>query len=142
MDFYDSLILNNHARGMSVAKSSESTTKQHRVAQKSRELDSFVVATTQAHYCQMEPPTDPQEKRSSYWIRGPSTRRHSYFYPSDDRAGMALMLLIGILGLVALGFGIKNILGSPEGRMRDVILCGIGLIAAVIGLYQAYRLRP
>jgi hypothetical protein len=89
----------------------------------------------------MKAPIEPQEKRSSYWIRGPNTRLHSYFYPSDDRAGMVLMLLIGILGLVALGFGIKNILGSPEVEMRDVILSGIGLISGVIGLYQAYRLR-
>jgi hypothetical protein len=54
---------------------------------------------------------------------------------------MVLMLLIGILGLIALGFGIKNILGLPEVKMNDVILSGTGLIAAVIGLYQAYRLR-
>lgn len=89
----------------------------------------------------MEHPTDPQEKRSSYWTRGPKTRRHIYFYPSDNRAGFALMLLICILGLIALGFGVKNILGSPEVDSRDVILAGIGVIAAAIGLYQAYRLR-
>lgn len=89
----------------------------------------------------MEPPTDPHEKRSSYWIRGPKTRWHAYFYPSDNRAGFALMLFIGILGLIALGFGIKNILGSPDVQRPDVILSGIGLIAAVVGLYQAYRLR-
>jgi len=89
----------------------------------------------------MEHPTDPHEKRSSYWMRGPRTRRHIYFYPSDDRAGFALMLFIGILGLIALGLGIKNILGSPELQLRDVILTGIGLIAAAIGLYQANRLR-
>jgi hypothetical protein len=51
------------------------------------------------------------------------------------------MLFIGILGLIALGFGIKNILGSPEVQRRDVILTGIGSIAAAIGLYQANRLR-
>jgi hypothetical protein len=51
------------------------------------------------------------------------------------------MLLICILGLIALGFGVKNILGSPEVDSRDVILAGIGVIAAAIGLYQAYRLR-
>jgi hypothetical protein len=89
----------------------------------------------------MEHPTDPHEKRSSYWVRGPKTSRHSYFYPSDDRAGLALMLIIGILGLIAFGFGIKNILGSPEVPRRDVILTGIGLITAAIGLYQANRLR-
>jgi hypothetical protein len=38
----------------------------------------------------MERPTDFQDKRTSYWIRGPRTRRHIYFYPSDDRAGFAL----------------------------------------------------
>jgi hypothetical protein len=89
----------------------------------------------------MEHPTDPQEKRS-YWIRGPSTKRHTYFYPSDDRAGFALMLFIGILGLIALCFGIKNILTSPVVQRRDEILSGIGLIAAAVGLYQAYQLRP
>jgi hypothetical protein len=89
----------------------------------------------------MKHPTDPHEKRSSYWIRGPRTRRHIYFYPSDDRAGFALMLFIGILGLIALGLGIKNIIGSPEVQRRDVILIGIGFIAAEIGLHQANRLR-
>jgi hypothetical protein len=89
----------------------------------------------------MEHPTDPQEKRSSFWIRGPRTRRHIYFYPSDDRAGFALMLFIGILGLIALGLGIKNIVRSPEVQWRDVILTGIGLLAATLGLYQANRLR-
>lgn len=51
------------------------------------------------------------------------------------------MLFICILGMIALIFGIKNILGSPEVQGRDVILSGIGFIAAAIGLYQAYRLR-
>jgi hypothetical protein len=51
------------------------------------------------------------------------------------------MLIIGMLGLIAFGFGIKNILGSPEVQRRDVILTGIGLITAAIGLYQANRLR-
>jgi hypothetical protein len=51
------------------------------------------------------------------------------------------MLFIGILGLITLGLGIKNILGSPDLQLRDVILTGIGLIAAAIGLYQANGLR-
>jgi hypothetical protein len=89
----------------------------------------------------MNCPIDPDDKRSSFWIRGPRTRRHIYFYASDDRAGFALMLFIGVLGLIALGLGIKSILGSPEIQRRDVILAGIGLIAAAIGLYQANRLR-
>jgi hypothetical protein len=89
----------------------------------------------------MDHPTDPHDRRSSYWTRGPRTRRHSYFYPSDDRAGFALMLFIGILGLIALGLGVMNIIGSPEVQRRDVILTGIGLLAAAIGLYQANRLR-
>jgi hypothetical protein len=89
----------------------------------------------------MDLPTDPHDKRPSYWIRGPRTQRHLYFFPSDDRAGFALMLFIGILGLIALGLGVKNILGSQEIQRRDVILTGIGLIAAAIGLYQANRLR-
>jgi hypothetical protein len=89
----------------------------------------------------MENPADPDDKRSAYWIRGPSTRRHTYFYPSDDRAGFALMLFIGILGLIALGLGVKNILGHPQLQPRDVILTGVGLMAAATGLYQANRLR-
>jgi hypothetical protein len=89
----------------------------------------------------MNLPNDPHDKRPSYWIRGARTRRHIYFFPSDDRAGFALMLFIGILGLIALGLGVKNILGSPEIQRRDVILTGIGLVAAAIGLYQANRLR-
>jgi hypothetical protein len=52
------------------------------------------------------------------------------------------MLLIGILGLIALGFGIKNILSSPAVQRRDEILTGIGLAATAVGMYQAYRLRP
>jgi hypothetical protein len=79
----------------------------------------------------MERPTDPRDKASSYWIRGPRTRRHLYFYPSDNRAGFTLMLLIGVL----------HILGSAEVRREDVILAGIGIVAASMGLYQAYRLR-
>ena len=51
------------------------------------------------------------------------------------------MSFIGILGLIALGFGIKNILTSPEIQRRDGILVGVGLISAAIGLYQANRLR-
>jgi hypothetical protein len=89
----------------------------------------------------MNDPIDRQDKRSSYWIRGPRTRRHIYFFASDDRAGFALMLLIGILGLIALSVGIKNILSSPEIHRRDLILSGVGLIAAAISLYQANRLR-
>ena len=89
----------------------------------------------------MKQPTDPQETRPSYWVRGPKTRRHTYFYPSDDRAGFALMLLIAILGLVALGVGARNILVSPQPQPRDLILAGLGLIVAATGLYQANRLR-
>ena len=89
----------------------------------------------------MDLPNEPHDKRRPYWIRGPRTRRYIYFFPSDDRAGFALMLFVGLLGLTALGLGVKNILGSPEIQRRDVILTGIGLIAAAIGLYQASRLR-
>jgi hypothetical protein len=89
----------------------------------------------------MERPTDPRDKPSSYWIRGPRTRRHIYFYPSDNRAGFALMLLIGVLGLIALGIGMMHILGSSQVQRDDVILAGIGILAASIGLFQAYRMR-
>jgi NhaP-type Na+/H+ or K+/H+ antiporter len=51
------------------------------------------------------------------------------------------MLFVGILGLIALGFGIRNVLGSQELQLRDVILTGIGLLTAAIGLSQANRLR-
>jgi hypothetical protein len=36
LDFWKSLIFNNHARGMSVAESPQSTTKHDRITQKSR----------------------------------------------------------------------------------------------------------
>ena len=90
---------------------------------------------------EMERPTDPRDKATSYWIRGPRTRRHIYFYPSDNRAGFALMLLIGVLGLIALGIGMAHILGSAKVQRDDLILAGIGIVAASVGLYQAYRLR-
>ena len=51
------------------------------------------------------------------------------------------MLLIGVLGLIALGIGMMHILGSTKVQRDDVILAGIGFIAASIGLYQANRLR-
>ena len=89
----------------------------------------------------MERPTDPRDKASSYWNRGPRTRRHIYFYPSDNRAGFTLMLLIGVLGLIAVGMGMMHILGSSKVQRGDVILAGIGFVAASIGLYQANRLR-
>ena len=89
----------------------------------------------------MERPTDPRDKHSSYWIRGPRTRRHIYFFPSDNRAGFTLMLLIGVLGLIALGIGMMHILGSSKVQRDDVILAGIGIVAASMGLYQAIRLR-
>jgi hypothetical protein len=89
----------------------------------------------------MERPTDPRDKASSYWIRGPRTRRHIYFFPSDNRAGFTLMLLIGVLGLIVLGIGLMHILGSTKIQRDDVILAGIGIVGASIGLYQANRLR-
>jgi len=84
------------------------------------------VAELSRYIDDMERPTDPRDKASSYWIRGPRTRRHFYFYPSDNRAGFALMLLIGILGLIALGFGMMRIVGSSkvqrdDGRVQLVI---------------------
>jgi hypothetical protein len=51
------------------------------------------------------------------------------------------MLLIGVLGLIALGIGVMHILGSPKVQRDDVILAAIGIVAASIGLYQANRLR-
>ena len=51
------------------------------------------------------------------------------------------MLLIGVLGLIALGIGLVHILGPSKVQRDDVILAGIGIVAASIGLYQAYRLR-
>jgi len=89
----------------------------------------------------MERPTDPRDKASSYWTRGPRTRRHFYFYPSDNLPSFALMLLIGVLGLIALGIGLMHILGSTKVLYEDGILAGIGIVAASIGLYQANRLR-
>ena len=52
------------------------------------------------------------------------------------------MLLIGVLGLIALGIGMMHILGASRVQRDDVILAGIGIVAASIGLYQANRLRP
>jgi len=89
----------------------------------------------------MELPPDPRDRSSSYWIRGPRTRRHIYFYPADNRAGFALMLLIGLLGLIALGIGTMRIFSSSSVQREDVILTGIGIVVASIGLYQANRLR-
>jgi hypothetical protein len=51
------------------------------------------------------------------------------------------MLLVGVLGLIALGIGMMHILGSSKAQRDDVILAGIGIVAASIGLYQANRLR-
>jgi hypothetical protein len=51
------------------------------------------------------------------------------------------MLLIGMLGLIALGFGMMHIFDSSKVQRDDVILAGIGFIAASVGLYQANRLR-
>jgi len=51
------------------------------------------------------------------------------------------MLFIGVLGLMGLGIGMVHILGSSKVQRDDVILAGIGIVAASIGLYQAYRLR-
>jgi hypothetical protein len=93
------------------------------------------------YICDMKRLTDPRDKPSSYWLRGPQTRRHVYFYPSDNRAGFTLMLLIGVLGLIALGIGMMHILASSAVERNDVIPAGIGIVAASIGLYQANRLR-
>ena len=60
---------------------------------------------------------------------------------TDNRAGFTLMLLIGVLGLIALGIGVVRILGSTKVQRDDVILAGIGIVAASNGLYQANRLR-
>jgi hypothetical protein len=89
----------------------------------------------------MERPPDPRDKPTSYWIRGPATRRHIYFYPSDNRAGFILMLVIGMLGLLAVGIGLTNILVSSKIQRDDAILTGIGIVAVSIGLRQANRLR-
>jgi hypothetical protein len=51
------------------------------------------------------------------------------------------MLLIGVPGLIALGIGVMHILNSTKVQRDDVILAGIGIVAASIGLYQANRLR-
>jgi hypothetical protein len=86
-------------------------------------------------------PTDPRDKSSSYWRRGPRTRRHIYFYPSDNRAGFALLLLVGVLGLIALGIGVMHIFTSTSVQREDVILTGIGIVVTAIGMYQANRMR-
>ena len=51
------------------------------------------------------------------------------------------MLLIGVLGLIALGIGIMHIVASSSVQRNDVILVVIGIVAASIGLYQATQLR-
>ena len=89
----------------------------------------------------MKHPADPPEKSSSYWIRGARTRYRTYFHPSDDRAGFALMSLITVLGLIALGVGLMHILGSQVTQRRDLVLAAIGLFTAAVGAYQASRLR-
>lgn len=89
----------------------------------------------------MKSPPDPNDERSGYWIRGERTRRHRYFYPSDDRAGLVLMLLIAVLGLLAIGIGLTHVFGSPQIQRADLVLVAIGFVAAIVGLYQANRLR-
>jgi len=51
------------------------------------------------------------------------------------------MLLISVLGLIALGIAMMHILGPTGAQRDDVILAGIGIVTALIGLYQAVRLR-
>ena len=52
------------------------------------------------------------------------------------------MLIIGMLGLIAFGFGIENILGSPEVQRRDVIPDRNWLDSRPqYGLSEANRLR-
>jgi hypothetical protein len=51
------------------------------------------------------------------------------------------MLVIGLLGLIALGIGMMHILDSSDVQRDDVMLAGIGIVVASIGLYQANRLR-
>jgi hypothetical protein len=89
----------------------------------------------------MQRSTDPRDNRQPFWRRGAQTRRHIYFYPSDDRAGIALMLLIATLGLLAMGIGLRHVFTSLEVLRADVILVVVGVLAASLGLYQANRLR-
>jgi hypothetical protein len=50
------------------------------------------------------------------------------------------MLLIGILGLVALGSGLHTLLVTKPVQARYVVLAGIGLFVSVLGFFQAYEL--
>jgi hypothetical protein len=93
------------------------------------------------YHAGMKTPPDPNDGRPGYWIRGERTRLHRYFYPSDDRAGLALMLLIAGLGLLAFGIGLTHVSRSSHVHRADLVLIGIGFVVAAVGLYQASRLR-
>jgi hypothetical protein len=85
-------------------------------------------------------PSDSTQRKRRYWIRGPRTSRHIYFYPSDDRVGIALFALFGFLGLIAMGFGISPIVKAAEYQRQDVILVCVGVFVASIAIFQALRL--
>lgn len=50
------------------------------------------------------------------------------------------MLMVGILGLFAMGSGIYRLVVTTPIQMRDLVLTGIGLFASILGFFQAYKL--
>ena len=86
------------------------------------------------------PPNDADDKPAPYWTRGPRTRFHRYYYPADNRIGVALMLLIGLLGVVAIVVALSHMRRSLPLQDRDLRLAGCGVVAASVGLYQSLRL--
>jgi hypothetical protein len=80
------------------------------------------------------------DKNRAFWVRGPRTSRHIYFYPTNDLPGIALFVLIAALGAIALGIGVLHLIGAHAIIRRDVILAVVGAAATPLGLVQAVRL--
>jgi hypothetical protein len=80
-----------------------------------------------------------QPPKGSYWTRVASTRRHIYYVPTDQWAGIALFAVIGIGGLVATVFGAWH--WWTAGLVRsDAILLLVGTGTVALALVQGRRL--
>ncbi len=86
----------------------------------------------------MQQPKEPKSPR--WWTRGPRTSRHLYFYPTNNVPGVLLFALIFLLGCWALAIVIFHAMKTEHLVRQDVVLAGIGVVSATLGLAQIRRL--
>ena len=83
---------------------------------------------------------EPSGPPGKWWVRGESTSRHRYFFPTGSLQGVLLFALIALLGLASLLVGAHHSIVRHDINRRGLVLCLVGFTCLLLGCVQGWKL--